>query len=78
MVVEFCTLGYRFSLPVEDSATLVLKEPRTGVRCVVNVGWFSKMIFPKFNFRVNMHGTVGFISTDQFAPQNPYSYAIKE
>lgn len=78
LTVEFSALGYRFGLPVEDSATVVLKSPKTGVRCVISVGWFSKMIFPDFNFRVNLHGTVGYTSTDEFAPRNMYLHAMKE
>lgn len=78
MELCFSTLGYRYNLPIEDSATVVLKSVKTGVTCVVNVGWFSKMIFPNFNFRINLHGTVGYVSTDQFAPKNLYFHAVKE
>lgn len=78
MEISFSTLGYRYGLPIEDSATAVLKSAKTGVTCTVNVGWFSKMIFPNFNFRINLHGTVGYVSTDRFAPKNPYLHAIKE
>lgn len=78
LAVEFSALGYRFGLPIEDSATVVLKSSKTGVRCVVNTGWFSKMIFPNFNFRMNLHGTVGYVSTDRFVPRNMYSHAVKE
>ena len=45
---------------------------------MINVGWFSKMIFPNFNFRVNLHGTVGYASTDRWAPRNMYLHAAKE
>ena len=76
--IEFSTLGYRFGLPIEDSATVVLRSSRTGVRCIVNTGWFSKMIFPNFNFRINLHGTSGYACTDQFAPKNLYFHAMKE
>jgi len=76
--VEFSALGYRFGLPMEDSAVVVLKCRETNVRCVVNVGWFSKVIFPDFNFRVNLHGTVGYASTDKFAPKNLRFHAVKE
>jgi predicted dehydrogenase len=78
MEICFSTLGYRYGLSMEDSATVVLKSVKTGVTCVVNVGWFSKMLFPNFNFRVNLHGTVGYVSTDHFAPKNLYLHAIKE
>ena len=78
MEIEFSTLGYRFGLPIEDSATLVLRSPKTNTRCIINVGWFSKMVFPNFNFRINLHGTVGYVSTDHFAPKNLYFHAVKE
>jgi predicted dehydrogenase len=76
--IEFSTLGYRFGLPIEDSATVVLKSAKNGVSGIVNAGWFSKMIFPNFNFRINLNGTVGYVSTDHFAPRNLYLHAIKE
>lgn len=76
--IIFSTLGYRFGLSIEDSATVVLRSPKTGVRCIVNTGWFSKMVFPNFNFRINLHGTVGYVSTDRFAPKNLYFHAVKE
>ncbi len=76
MEVEYSKFMYRYNLPVEDAATLVLKT-KSGIRCTVNVGWFSKMIFPNFNFRINFHGTVGYTSTDHFAPRNMYVNAMK-
>jgi len=78
MEIFFSTLGYRYGLPIEDSATAVLKSIETGVTCILNVGWFSKMVFPNFNFRINLHGTVGYVSTDQFAPKNLFFHATKE
>ena len=71
-------MGYRFGLPIEDSATVVLESAKTGIKFVVNTGWFSKMIFPDFNFRINLHGTVGYTSTDHFAPRSLYRHAAKE
>ncbi len=76
--IEFSTIGYRFGLSIEDSATVVLRSRKTEARCVINAGWFSKTIFPNFNFRVNLHGTVGYASTDKFAPRNLYFHAMKE
>lgn len=76
--VEYSSLGYRFQLPVEDGAMVVLRSGKSKMNCCVNVGWFSKSIFPDFNFRVNLHGTVGYTSTDNFAPKNLRLYAIKE
>ncbi len=78
MEVCFSNLDYRYGLPVEDSATVALKSIKTGTTCIANVGWFSKMIFPNFNFRINLHGTVGYASTDHFAPKNLYFHAMKE
>ena len=76
--VTYSSLGYRFNLPLEDTATVVLESGKTSTKCVVNVGWFSKMIFPDFNFRVNFHGTVGYDSTDLYAPNNLRIHAVKE
>ena len=76
--VVFSTLGHRFRLSIEDSATVVLRAPQTSTRFILNTGWFSKTIFPNFNFRIILHGTVGHASTDQFAPRNLYLHAIKE
>jgi predicted dehydrogenase len=63
---EYSRLSYRFQLPVEDGAMVVLRSEKSNVNCCVNVGWFSKTIFPDFNFRVNLHGTVGYKSTDLY------------
>jgi len=76
--IEYSSLGYRFKLPIEDSATLVLRSGKSLTKCCVSVGWFSKSIFPDFNFRVNLHGSVGYASTDHFAPKNLHLHAIKE
>lgn len=76
--VEYSSLEYRFNLPVEDAATVVLRSEKTSTTCSVNVGWFSKMIFPKFNFRVNIHGTAGYDSTERYVPKNLRLHAIKE
>ncbi len=76
--VAYSSLGYSFHLPVEDAGTLVLKSKCSDATGIVNVGWFSKAIFPDFNFRVNLHGTNGFDSTDHFIPKNPVVNAAKE
>ncbi|MCR3906922.1 MAG: Gfo/Idh/MocA family oxidoreductase [Tenericutes bacterium] len=75
--LEYCKLGHRFQLPVEDGAMVVLNSGKSNVNCCVNVGWFSKTIFPNFNFRVNLHGTVGYKSTDTFAPKSLHVHAVK-
>lgn len=76
--VTYSSLGYRFNLPIEDSATVILESKKTSTRCIIDTGWFSKMIFPDFNFRFSIHGTVGFDSTDRYAPNNLRVHAAKE
>ena len=74
----YSNLGHRLNLPIEDAAVVVLESRNHATTCVVNVGWFSKSIFPDFNFRVNIHGTVGYDSTDRYAPRDLRVHAIKE
>jgi predicted dehydrogenase len=76
--VLYVHLGYRYNLDLEDSALLMLRSRRTSTTGIIGVGWFQKMIFPQFNFRINLHGTAGFLSTDHFAPKNLYFHAAKE
>jgi len=71
-------LGYRYHLPYEDNSIVILRSKKGSTKGVLNVGWFSKAIFPKFDFRVILHGTSGFISTDQYVPRNLYIHAAKE
>jgi len=56
---------------------LVLKSEKTNTKGIINLGWFSRSIFPKFDFRVTLHGTVDFDSTDRYVP-NLYTNAVKE
>jgi len=74
----YARLGYRYSLDLEDSAIIMLKSKRTSTIGIISVGWFQKMVFPQFNFRINLHGTARFLSTDHFAPKNLYFHAGKE
>jgi len=76
--VLYAHLGYRYRLPYEDSAIVVLRSKNGTTKGILNVGWFSKAIFPKFDFRMILHGTAGFISTDQYTPRNLYLHAAKE
>ena len=76
--VEFSCLDYKYNLPVEDGATVILNSKKFSTRGVINVGWFEKTIFPKFNFRTILHGDADFISTDQLFPKNLYIHAIEE
>ncbi|MCW3996523.1 MAG: Gfo/Idh/MocA family oxidoreductase [Candidatus Bathyarchaeota archaeon] len=76
--VAYSTLDHKLHLPIEDTGTVVLKSKTSQTTAVVNVGWFSKSIFPDFNFRINMHGTVSYDSTDNYIPTNPIVNAVKE
>ncbi|MEM4733642.1 MAG: Gfo/Idh/MocA family oxidoreductase [Candidatus Bathyarchaeia archaeon] len=76
--VTYSKLGYTLNLSVEDAATVVLESNKSRTTCVVNVGWFSRSIFPDFNFRINLHGTGGYDSTERYAPRNPRVNAVKE
>lgn len=76
--VAFSSLERKLHLPVEDAGTVVLKSKSCDATGIVNVGWFSKTIFPEFNFRLNMHGTVGFDSTDRYLPGDSRVNALKE
>jgi predicted dehydrogenase len=76
--VAYSSLGHRLNLPVEDAGTVVLKSENTAATYVLNVGWFSKSIFPAFNFRINVHGTGGYDSTERYTPRDMRVHAIKE
>jgi predicted dehydrogenase len=77
VALEYVQLGNRYNLPYEDNATVILKSNKTSTRGIVNLGWFSRSVFPKFDFRVMLHGTADFASTDDFMP-NIYVNAVKE
>jgi len=76
--VSYSNLGHKLNLPVEDAGTVVLQSKTCDLSCIVNVGWFSKSIFPDFNFRLNLHGTVGFDSTERYIPSDAKMNAFKE
>lgn len=76
--VLYANLGYRYHLPYEDSSIVILRSKKGSTKGVLNVGWFSKAIFPRFDFRIILHGTSGFMSTDQYTPRNLYVHAAKE
>ena len=75
--LEFAYISNRYNLPYEDSAVLIVKSPATKTKSVINLGWFSRSIFPKFDFRVILHGTVDYASTDDYLP-NIYRNALSE
>jgi len=74
----YAHLGHRYGLDLEDSAVVVLESMETSTRGIISVGWFQKMVFPQFNFRINLQGTARFLSTDDFAPKNLYLHAARE
>lgn len=75
--LEYVQFGNTYDLPYEDNATAILKSNKTSTRGIVNLGWFSRSVFPKFDFRVMLHGTSDFSTTDDFMP-NIYFNAVKE
>lgn len=75
--VMYSHLMYKYNLPIEDGAILVLRS-NSSTKGIVNIGWYQQTIFPKFNFRVILHGTAGYLSSDSYVPRNLYSYAMKE
>jgi len=76
--VIFSHLSYKFNLPIEDGAIIVLRSCESSARGIINVGWFQKSVFPEYNFRVILHGCAGFISSESLVPRNIYFHAIKE
>lgn len=76
--VVFASIDYKFNLPVEDSAILILQSSKSPVKGIINAGWYQQMIFPKFDFRLILHGRAGYLSSDDFVPSNIYFNAVKE
>lgn len=76
--VLYSYVGHRLNLQVEDSAIVMLQSTSTGAKGIVNVGWYERTIFPRFDFRVILHGNAGYSSSDDLVPKNLYSFAAKE
>ena len=76
--VIFASLDHKFSLPVEDGAIVLFRSFEGSVKGIINVGWYQQTIFPKYNFRVILHGNAGFLSSDHIVPRNLYLHAVKE
>lgn len=74
----FAHLGHKYNLPLEDSAIVVIQSRDSLVKGIVHVGWYEQVIFPHNDFRVILHGDYGYLSSEKFAPNNIYTYAIKE
>jgi len=75
---EFCLLDHKYNLPVEDGAIMILSSTESSTRGIVNVGWYQQAIFPKFNFRVIIHGNAGFLSSEDLTPRSFLLNALKE
>jgi len=75
--VMYSSLSHKFDLPMEDGAIVILGSPQSSVRGIINVGWYQKSSFPNFNFRMILHGTAGFLTSDLLRP-NLYFHAAKE
>jgi len=75
--VLYSFLGHRFGLPIEDTAIVLLQSHSTKVKGIINVGWYERTIFPRFNFRVILHGNAGYLASHDLVPKNLYSYAAK-
>lgn len=76
--VVFSCLDHKFNLPVEDGAIVILRSSSSSAKGIINVGWYQKTIFPKYDFRVILHGNAGYLSSDDLVPHNLYLHAIKE
>jgi myo-inositol 2-dehydrogenase / D-chiro-inositol 1-dehydrogenase len=76
--VIFSDLSYKYDLLVEEGARLVLSTNKNSVKGIINVGWYMRSVFPKFNFRAILHGDCGYLSTDEYTPKNIYTHAAKE
>lgn len=76
--VVFADLSYKYDLPVEEGARVILSTTKSSIKGIINVGWFQRSVFPKFNFRAILHGDAGYLSTDELVPRNIYAYAAKE
>jgi len=76
--VHFAHLNHRMNLPVEDGAILMLKSRDSSTKGIINVGWYQQTVFPKYNFRTILHGTAGYMSSEDLVPHNLYTHAVKE
>jgi len=76
--ILFSSLDYKYNLPTEDCAVLILQSLKSSTKGIINVGWYQKSIFPEYNFRCILHGNAGYLSTDDLIPRNMYIHAIKE
>jgi predicted dehydrogenase len=74
--VQHALLSHKFNLPIEDGAILILKSVNSSTKGIIHLGWYQKPTSQKYNFRVVLHGSAGFLSSEP--RQNPYIFAMKE
>jgi len=74
----YSIIDHKFNLAVEDSAIVLLRALDSSVKGIINVGWYLKTVFPRFNFRTILHGSAGYLSSDELIPHNLYLHAAKE
>jgi UDP-N-acetylglucosamine 3-dehydrogenase len=77
--VDYVSLDYKFNLPIEDGAIVVLKSSNSdsSTKGIINIGWYQQTVFPRYNFRVILHGSAGYISSEELVPHNLFKHAIK-
>jgi predicted dehydrogenase len=76
--VIFSCLDHKFNLPVEDGAVVILRSFNSSIKGIINMGWYQKTIYPKFDFNMMLHGNAGYLSIADFRPKNLYVHAVKE
>lgn len=75
--VIFSCLDHKLNFEMEDGAIVLLKAKDSETKGIINVGWYQKTVFPRFNFRMILHGDAGYLSTEEYIPKNLYVHAIK-
>ncbi len=77
--VAYASLDHKFNLQVEDGAIVMLKSSNSNssTKGIINVGWYQQTVFPRYNFRTILHGSAGYISTDELMPRSLYKHAAK-
>jgi predicted dehydrogenase len=57
---------------------VLLGSENSSTKGIINAGWYQQTVFPKYNFRTILHGTAGYLSSDDLVPHNLYIHAVKE
>jgi len=75
--VLYSNLDHKMNFPMEDGAIIVLQALDSETKGILNMGWYQKTIFPRFNFRTILHGDSGYLSSSELIPRNLYMHAAK-